>query len=245
MSNNQSLRNWVIIIAILLVSGLLTVIWPTMAGAIGGGSAAPVVPTEVEIIHLNLPTGDTMNLVAWQAMLILAAVVIGLVIAVGVGISILNRLLSSLVTNTAGNEDVQASLANLGAQEKAHLKEMREGRTTDPIPSHQMPRWSRLANGLIIMMFVLFFTMLVNSTFYPMGQVVKDGGLVSTTSRFLWGAVILTLAYFGWRMLPRRAAAPDQVDDNTIPWDFLVVLFMGLLVVGLGIGLAVYLNVPA
>jgi hypothetical protein len=37
----------------------------------------------------------------------------------------------------------------------------------------------------------------------------------------------------------------EATDYEPIPWDFLWVVLSGVLVVGLGIGLLVYLNVPA
>lgn len=249
MSERESLRTWGIIIAILVVSGLLTALWPTLTSL--GGGASPSVPTVTPVIEVNLPfnlpliaADGTLRLTGMQALGLMAFLVIGAVATGGIVLTFLYRFLATQAAAAAEDETVKAAQAALEKREAERIKAMRDGRKPNPQPSHKMPRWSAISTALSILMFVAFFGYLISDTFYPSGQVSVGDSIMSATMLIVGGLVLVAALLLIWLVRPQRILAADQSDNSAIPWDFIIILISGLLVVGLGIGLMVYFNVP-
>ena len=119
---------------------------------------------------------------------------------------------------------------------------MRDGRTTDPQPSHKMPRWSIISNALIALMFVGFATMVLVRNFFPEGVTEMDGRIVNVTTPVFVVFALITLLVMGLRLRPHKIEAVDKTDSGGIPWDFIAVLITGLIMLGLGIGIMAYIN---
>lgn len=249
MSERESLRTWGIIIAILVVSGLFTALWPALTSL--GGGARTAVPVVTPATELNLPFSlplvaaeGVLRLTSLQALGVIAFLVIGAVATGGIVLAFLYRFLSTQAAAAAESEAVKTAQAALDKRETERIKTMRAGRNPNPQPSHKMPRWSAISTALSIIMFVAFFGYLISDTFFPAGQVVSGENIVNATMLVVGGLVLLTLPLLVWRIRPQRVMAAEQTDNGAIPWDFIVILISGLLVVGLGIGLMVYFNVP-
>lgn len=58
------------------------------------------------------------------------------------------------------------------------------------------------------------------------------------------GLALTALLLLAWFIRPQSFAALDEADNAPIPWDLIVVLLSGLLVVGLGLAVTAYLNSP-
>lgn len=58
------------------------------------------------------------------------------------------------------------------------------------------------------------------------------------------GLALTALLLLAWFIRPQSFAALDEADNAPIPWDFIVVLLSGLIVVGLGLAITAYLNSP-
>jgi hypothetical protein len=71
------------------------------------------------------------------------------------------------------------------------------------------------------------------------------GRLINSALVIVASFVLVALPVIFWLVRPQKLAALARTDRGPIPWDFIAVLLTGLVVVGLGIGLLVYLNVPA
>jgi len=243
------------------------------------------------------------------AVIVVAALVIGLVVMTGLAFTGIYILLSRLVTRTEAKESFQEHKNTLVQKEKEELKELREGRGAAPPPENPvMPRWSAVSTGLIISMFVIFGGMVLASTFYPerlveVGEellrpavIIIGVPLLITVTILLfaprWGTAVVALiimsliamstvavldiigvidtlsvstmlsiialiqvitliilAYI-WKPTPAEKveARIEQADESGlekgIPYDGIVVLFTGLIVVGLGLGLMVLINSP-
>lgn len=262
MSNKESLRNWGLIIAILVATSALTVGWPFLIGGFSGGGASVGSPAvETEQIALSTIPGlgpilveqlgvDSVN--GFVILAVFAAIVIGAVIVPGVGLAFIYRFLANFVQREKESDGYKASERALDQKVANELKAMRSDRKASPMPSHEMPRWSVWATSLIITMFGIFFGLMVMRTFYPSNEMIVGNSLLSTlfggpiinVSSMTTLVVIVFLAiYLALRMRPRRLKEADA-DSPNIPWDTIVIILTGLLVVGLGIGVAVYLNVP-
>lgn len=260
MSNKDTLRNWGIIIAVLVVTSALTVLWPTMFGGGSAGVATSSLPVETEQVELRTIPGiggmladqlGTESLSGFVLMGVMAAIVIGAVVVPGVGLAFVYTFLSNFVQREKESDDYKSREQTLEKNVATQIKEMREGRKASGMPSHERPGWSAWATSLIITMFGIFFGLMVVRTFYPNNELILEnsplqnlfGTIVNVSTLTTWLVILVLALYLGFRMRPRRIQAADQ-DVPAIPWDMIVVILTGLLVVGLGIGFAVYLNVP-
>jgi hypothetical protein len=112
------------------------------------------------------------------------------------------------------------------------------------------PRWGTAVLALIVMLFVALATFgVVNLVSTSTGTVLSISAVFSIV-----GLVqILTLAILAYRWRTESAAefnakvahADVRGREKGIPYDAIIVLFTGLLIVGLGVGLMVLINSPA
>jgi len=86
--------------------------------------------------------------------------------------------------------------------------------------------------------------LLFAGTLFPSGQIMEQDQIINTGSIIAGAFLLLTLFILLLRMNPRRLAAVDETDGDGIPWDTIVIVLLGFLVLGLGIGLVVFLNSP-
>ena len=99
-------------------------------------------------------------------------------------------------------------------------------------------------------MFAIFFALMVMRTFYPTNELISGDQIFSVSGLTTWIVGIASALFLWWWMRPVRdeeEAPKSAVADSegpAIPWDIIIVILTGLLIVGLGIGFAVYLNVP-
>lgn len=253
MSQRQSSwKLWVGIILILIVTGLIAVLWPAIAGAFEFSPSAPSVsaPTmSVSSIAITVPPvpipglptfglepGEVVEVNGLVMMGALAAVIVGLVVVTGLVIGLINLLLSRFATSVETSDDYQQHVKVLEQKEKDRLKTAKSERPAGATQQHDYSRWAVWATGLVILMFVIFLTLMTVRTFMPDAQDVS--GIIAVVA-------VLTAVVLAWRLRPNRLQSVDETDNQGIPWDAIVVIVTGMLVVGLGIGLVVLLNVPA
>ena len=94
---NRSWINWAIIFAILVGSGLLTILLPAL---LGGGAAEPLprTPSTVTIVPpIAIAGRDSITLASWQVMLALAFLVPALVIGAGLTLGLVSILVSRFI----------------------------------------------------------------------------------------------------------------------------------------------------
>lgn len=235
---------WGIIIAILIGSGLLTIVLPAL---LGGGSATAL-PSETSTVTIPLPVpmgGRTeITLPSWQLMLGLAVLIPGLVIGAGLTLALVYILLSRLVARTTTSADYQQNTAALQKRYNDQVATMRQTRPTSTAPESTWRRWSVITTALVIIMFVAFITFLFASMIFPTGQVVRGESIVNITSALVLAAIAVALIVMGLSLRSERIAAINRTESMAIPWDFIAVVVTGLLVVGLGIGIIAILNAP-
>ncbi len=245
MSGKESVRNGIIVIVLLIGFGIISAVWPLLAGT--SGQSHTRVPVESEHIELTLPFGEQqeISLTSLQAMGILAGVTIVLIGGGGVTFALVSRLLSGQTDAVLESEAYKNNVTALTNRESERLKTMQEGRKSQGMPEHKMPRWSMASTTLIILMFAAFFGFIINGTFYPENELKMASGRVMNSLWITVGIpVLLALLIALWRIRPQRLETAVATDSAAIPWDFIAVLLTGLLIVGLGIGLMVYFNVP-
>lgn len=244
MKNKQSWITWGIIFAILVGSGILTILLPSF---FGGASATPL-PSEPSMVTIPLPVplgGRTeITLPSWQLMLGLAILIPGLVIGAGLTLGIVYIIISRLVTRTSSSPEYQKNAAELEKRQAGRIASMRETRPTSAAPESTWRRWSVITTAIIIIMFVAFITLLFASMLFPTGQIVRNESIVNITSVLVLIMILISLAAMIIWLRSDRIAALNRTESLAIPWDFIAVVLTGLLVVGLGIGVIAILNFP-
>ncbi len=244
MRNKQSLITWLIIFAILVGSGVLTILLPSL---VGGSSTTPL-PSETTTVTFPLPVPiggrSEITLPSWQWMLGLAILIPGLVIGAGLTLGIVYIILSRLVANTTSSSSYQKNSVTLDNRQTEKIARLRETRPTSAAPESTWRRWSVITTAITILMFVAFLTFLFASTIFPNGQIVRNDAIVNIVSVMVVIAVVIALAAIVMWLRSDRIAAINRTESLAIPWDFIAVVITGLLVVGLGIGVIAILNAP-
>jgi hypothetical protein len=244
LRNKQSLITWLIIFAILVGSGVLTILLPSL---VGGSSTTPL-PSETTTVTFPLPVPiggrSEITLPSWQWMLGLAILIPGLVIGAGLTLGIVYIILSRLVANTTSSSSYQKNSVTLDNRQTEKIARLRETRPTSAAPESTWRRWSVITTAITILMFVAFLTFLFASTIFPNGQIVRNDAIVNIVSVMVVIAVVIALAAIVMWLRSDRIAAINRTESLAIPWDFIAVVITGLLVVGLGIGVIAILNAP-
>lgn len=210
MSKTESWKNWLVIIVVIVALGVVTAIWPSISAGLGGGGGANVSTTRLpyeahpivlEIPEVALPTGAVaggQEIVfdpPFMAVVAVTAVTVGLVLGMGLVLGLFYVLLARMTARTMASESYQEHAQALENKEKEKLKEKRAGRDPDPMrPNPTMPRWSMLANGLIIVMFVVFGGMVLVSTFYPERLIEVGSELINPALILVGIPLLMTLA---------------------------------------------------
>jgi len=191
-----------------------------------------------------LEGGKIITLSSFLAFAIVAVLVIGAVVVVGLIITGANLLLARQVTKVENSEKYHEGSGALQQREKEKLSQNRSDRPAATSQQHDYTRWAVVATSLAILMFAVFLGYLVAGTLFPTGQITESDQLVNITEIIVGAFFLVTLLILLLRMNPRRLAAVDETDNEGIPWDTIVIILLGVLVLGLGIGLVVFLNRP-
>ncbi len=237
MSQNSSSRNLTAALALVILISLAVASWPFVSPLLS--SETTRVTPELRTIRIDLPfAADSVTLNSLELLGILTGITVALVIGGGLAFSAINALLFHQVSTLKASEAYQANEKSLAKLEKERVNNMRVDRTTHTKPEeHDMPRWSALSTSLVILMFVIFFGMYLDGALVPSGEFIMGGSAVNSALLIVGSLVAVTAVPLVWFMRPRFM---DTLEES--PGDFIWVLASGLLIVGLGLVLVVYLN---
>lgn len=232
---------------ILLFLAAAAPLWSLVTQRVGGPEV-PIAP-EPQIIEINLPMtvagADSISLTGLQAAGVLGGIVVAVVVGAGAALAFAYTQLSKQVSSVTESDDYRSQSAALEELDKERTIKLRNNRTAGEVPEHKMPRWSVLSTSLLILLLVLMSAMLINSTFVPAGEYLNDAGeIASSAMPIVGGSILIALVVLFLRMRPQALNRFEATDNDPIPWDAIWVILSGMLVVGLGIGLVVYLNLP-
>ena len=257
MERLKSLGNWLIIIILLVGTAVVAVIWPLIVqslnfsgfGTLFGGATRPRTSPAPIVITIPEPIASMvgMNELVFQgfvAFAVLAAVVIGSVVVAGLIITLLMKLGGKFTGQVAESEDYQKHVSALDAREKETLKAKREN---SPVP-HEPEGYVYGLDPTSFSLLVLFFVAMVAALMYgivsPTGEIMLFGQMFNSMLPIILVFFVITIPLLVWRVRRSRLDAVADKDNGPIPWDFIAVLVMGLLVVGVGIGLMLFINRP-
>lgn len=243
MNAKESVKNWIAIFVILVVTSLLAAAWPLISTLFQPtGSRVNALPPRIP--NVTLPFTDvTVN--GFVAVLLLAAIVIGAVVGTGFVLRLLYVLLTRQVEAVKESKTYRAKAANLEKKEAEIIKALRNGRAGTPMPPHKLPRWSVVSTSLIVLLFTWTFSMILSNSLVPRGASIQIFGLsIGLATLIVVGLLLLALVILALWLRPQRLDAIDTTDAGPIPWDAIWIILTGLIVVGIGLGLVVYFNIP-
>lgn len=232
MSGKESIKNWVTLFFILVATSFVAAVWPLIAAAVssagssGGGRAFNTDVPTVSIPFIAEPVNGFL------AIALLTVLVMALVGGLGVAIAAVNLLLNKQTDAVKEDASFQTNLNNLEKRAEEDLKALRASRPADPVPEHKLPRWSVVSTSLIVLLFTI-----------TAGMILSSALNISSVSVIGWLLLIALLVLAVW-IRPKQLDAIEASDNGPIPWDAIWVIISGLLVVGLGVGLVVYFNIP-
>lgn len=243
LNAKESAKNWIVIFIVLVVTSLLAAAWPLITTLLQP-SGRRGTALQARIPDVTLPFTDiTVN--GFLAVLLLAVIVIGVVVGAGFGLRFLYVLLTRQVEVVKESKEYQAKASSIEKREAEQLKALRDGRAATPMPPHKLPRWSVVSTSLIILLFTWTLSMILSNSLVQAGASVQFFGLsLNLSTLIVVGLMLIALVLLALWIRPRRLDAIDNTDAGPIPWDTIWIILTGLIVVGIGLGLVVYFNIP-
>jgi hypothetical protein len=253
LSRTESWKVWLGIFAVLIFSGLMAAFWPAISENLlnafnSSGSAGSNMRVPAETVTFppmpvpGLQDGITLNSI--QILLGLSFLVIGAVVVTGIIISIVNVLISRWITNVETSENYQAGTAVLAQKEAAELAQEREENPAATSQQNDYSHWAVIATSMVVLFFAIIVGYLVGSTLFPSGQIVNEDQIINITAITSGIFFLLTLLYLALRMNRERLDDINNKAKAGIPWDAIIVILFGALIMGLGIGITIFVNLP-
>ncbi len=232
MSENATQKNWMVILTILLL-GAMVVAGPLLTAQIGPDAPKIELPLPFAIGGSN-----TVAMSSWQAILGLVVLIAGAIGAVGVGISFIFSRAEKQTADVLASESFQAKKSALDKLESEKVKQMNMDRDVAGVPDHTRLNWSAVSTSLVVILFTVFGGMLINSAFIPESEYLVDGRTAAGINvTLIWLALIsFFIIMLRSRLLQAKTA------EKPISWDSVWIVGTGLLVVGAGLTVILYLS---
>jgi len=264
LKKSNSWITWAVVALLLIFAGIASAVVPLVIDEFQAGDE-PVTqqesgPTETTIDVSQLPfIGEVLVEIDWiqeniqgqtitlfQAFGIALGVVLIGVGAIGLGITVVTVIYSRLVDKVYEDESYQTSATELDRREKAALKELAQEKTTSTPDDPQR----RVRNSTIIFGFLI--VMMAGIAGLMIGVSLLDGGTWNFFGLELSAAgfsVIVALITAVILILVLRRRGPTDIehpdsDYNPVDWGFIWVIVTGMLVVGIGAGIAIAFSTP-
>lgn len=232
MKVNRTVLGWGAIIALIIVSGILSALWPTISGGLtggtgpsGGGGGGPSVDTAIGSVALpnNLPLigGVVLNEVALLALL--TALVFGGIAVSGLILWFLYVRLDRVVVSTKSAQSYTSGVSALQNRTQAQIKELTKRQPPDGVPDHDESRWLVISSALTIGLLMMF-----------LGAAFADefaGGSNQFNIALGFGIVGSLIGFALLNVNRVRAAAANE--NKPLPGSALWIVVTGLLVLGL------------
>lgn len=262
MNRTESLRNWIVILALLVVTGVITAVWSLISSAFnisldigfGSGSARPPVESSVTVVvpaplvGLQIPFGEPLGaqIVMTQTQIFLAflaflAVVVVSVVVTGLIISFLIRALDKSATAVATSDSYQKSVTALEKQEKERIQQLRAQSPKPNQPEGYVYQLDPISLSWMVLFFIGTVATLIYSLVVSSGEITLLGLTLDSRISVLLFFMLVTVPILALVVRRRRLDAVRETDNASIPWDFIAILTTGLLIVGIGLGVMLFI----
>jgi hypothetical protein len=244
-----------VLVGLLIVSGLLSAILPGALG--GGGSDAPIglqppsletfdIPAAEVTLPFNLPgatlvpgvdkVGDATGAYTMTplsiVLILLGAILVPTIITGIVLYLLIGRLLTGIAESTKTSEEYLAKEAAFVQAEEAFVKKYKEERPPTDRPEHERPGYSAVSTALVIAALSGMFGSVLGASFGGEGNLL------------VWTLVAAAVGLGIGLLVVRRNTIKelDSTESQPIAWGTVWVVFTGVIVVGLGVGLMVWVR---
>lgn len=258
---------WLIIIGLVVVGGLASAVWPTISAQLNIGNAAEIAaarePAQPIVIDIEkyLLGPEILNLVSSapdfvqnfvdsingreisQAMAIgiISALTIGSLVILGGPLAFIYTKLESSASAVQEDEEYKAAVSALDKRQTAVIKEQQQAK-----PAHIDGNEASDRRGFAYTMAFLgiIFAWVIGTV---IGHMISSGEAGNNTqitnpvgNATLAVVVIALVGYFLYFRFIRKPEEidPAESDYSTVPWGWVWVIISGLLIVGVGAGLA-------
>jgi hypothetical protein len=264
LSKSESRRTWVIVFVLIIFAGVASAAWPFIADLIGGDSGQESAAAEIEaenaVIVINiqeLPLSDAFLLLPFDtenvddillSQIEVLAIATGIVLisvgGLGLLIALVTWLLSKQITAVATEEDYQAAQAELDKRAKAELQAVNQEQSlTEPHPERS-ERWSTISTSIVILIFVWIAGLVLGLSIFGDTTYELNGREVSPVAIINGVLILITIVVLVLAARSRKPGALDapESDYDPVDWGYIWILLSGLIIVGIGTGLAIALR---
>lgn len=266
MNIRDSWKTWALVGAILIFAGLASAVVPFVLDQLDSEST----PTQVQksgpqtttidvsqlpfigevLVEIDFIANNIQGLpiTMVQAVGFLFGVVLVSVGALGIGITLITLLLSRWINGVYGDEEYQSASAELEQKQKEHLKVIQQ--EYPPASSQESERQVRSRAWTFAVLFILLtmVTSYVVTVAYFAGVTWSVFGLGLSAAVVINLIVLVISIIVVYLVLLRRDAREldsAEFDNKPVNWGTIWVIITGLLVVGIGAGIALALSAPS
>lgn len=265
MNRSESWKTWIVVAGLLLFAGIASATIPFLVDQLSNGdeqlTPRETHPTVTTIDVSELPfIGEVLVEIPFvaeniqgQPITLLQALGIGFgVVLVSVGatgmlITLLVFLPSRWINNIYADEGFREAQIKLEQREKVSLKDRQQVQpATEPNEGERSKRWSAVTLGLIIVVLVWVTSILFAFGLFQ-NETLSIGSLqISTVALFSLISVGITIIvlYLAFRRRDPAELETAESENKPVNWGTLWVILTGLLVVGIGTGLAIAFTSP-
>ena len=174
--------------------------------------------------------GDTIS--EFVALGLLSVVVVGAVISAGIPIVFLYRMLDSTAVGVATDDEYKAKMLTIANREKELIKSLAKSQPAGKAPSHDESRWTAISTALTM-----------GFLFSLVGAAFSDdfmGGTNQANVAWWFTATGLLMGFLSLNY--NRVRASDESQKQPIDWSMIFIVMTGILVVGLGVGVMMWVR---
>lgn len=225
-----------LLVILVVAFGVLSAVWPSLVGRLGqSGEAAdgvslPSLETrDPGVLTVPLIDEPVNQWVVLAGMVVITLVFLGMVATALLGFFYLS---SRQVTAVKEDSGYRTAVAAMESANKAFVKQTLTARPPTPIPPLERPRWSAISTALVIAFLSLVVGTLIWASFYP-----EDSLTGWALGSFVVGGLVS-----GLLLNANRLRAAERTDNDAIPWGLIWVVFTGVIVLGIGVGLIIWVR---
>lgn len=265
MNLRESWKTWILVAGLLIFAGIASATIPFLVEQLGNRDepvslreASPTITTvevselpfigevlvEIPFIAENI---QGLPITILQAFGVVFGVVLFAVGATGVLITLLVFIPSRWINNVYADEEYQESQNELVQRERAILKERQE---VQPVAGstevEKSKQWSSFTLGLIIVILVWVTSVLLAFGLFQ-NETITIGSLeFNAVAFFSLISVVITIVilYLAFRRREPAELETAESENKPVNWGTLWVIVTGLIVVGIGTGLAIAFTAP-
>ncbi len=265
MNISESWKNWILVAGLLIFAGIASATIPFLVDQLNNSdepsTSRETHPTVTTIDVSELPfIGEVLveipfiaeniqglSITLLQAFGVIFGVVLVTVGAFGVLITLLVFIPSRWINNVYADESYQEAQNELVQREKTTLKERQQVQpSAEPVEAERRIRWSAVTFGLIVVVLVWVTSVLLAFGLFQ-NETISIGGFDISAVAFLSLISIVATIIVLYLALRRRDPTELETaesDNKPVNWGAIWVIVTGLLVVGIGTGLAIAFTSP-